>query len=352
MLFLNHPSSNVWQKRQWKNLALPYVLAIFLAIMSMDNLESSTHLPNKPSKGLKERVFIKPDPLDKLETAEDLIVSVKWRIKEYFSSDEYRKKLQNEIKIARYESKDLDLSNFQEKTATIALTESDYEKINTIVLERLQRLEKLEIIPVRQIAFYENNQFVPDLEGGSYGFYYDKDILGWKHYLWIKKNKWEKKFSFPEFGKVYVLDLLSLWEGFGSIEERKKKMSLTIFHECGGHGVMDEDVVRQAGADRVLNMMTSKWKKDPIYSEYLWDKWELHSRLLEYRETLFLLGKIQTINDAITTEHIAQLIQFYQKIGDDITVLFLKKYKPSEVTNVMNVIASNKVDSSAHSTIS
>lgn len=274
-------------------------------------------------------------------TFESVLSDTKSSLNTYFSSDEYRKKLENEIKIEKYWWNDLELTNFEEKIWWIVLDATDNKRVSEIITDRLQKLEAIDIVPVTQIAFYEWWDFSPDLEWSLSGFYYASEIVWWKHYMGVKKNKSDKNFSFPEFGKVYILNLFALGPGFWTQEEKQQYMATTLFHELWWHAVMDYNKGFTKWSERIYRMMTKKWVQDPELKEYFGDKSEIQSRMMEFRHILYLLGQITTISESITESHVNTLITHYQKIHDDISVKLLKKYKALELKNIMNWITMN-----------
>lgn len=274
-------------------------------------------------------------------TFESALSQAKSSLNKYFSSLEYRTKLENEVKIEKYAWNDLELSNFEEKITWIVLSPEDYIRIDAIISDRKNKLETIDIVPVSQIAFHEKWKFMEDLEWSVSWFYYASEIAWWEHYMGIKKNKSDKKFSFPEFGKVYVLDLFSLWSGFWTKEAKHKQMISVLFHELWGHGVMNYDKGFTKWSERVYKIMTKKWENTD-FATYFGDKSEVQSRMMEFRQMLFLLGKIPAISSPIEETHIAILISHYEKNGDDVSVMLLKKYEPLELKNIMNWITMNE----------
>lgn len=270
-------------------------------------------------------------------TFESVVSTVKQDLADYFSSDWYRRKLENELKAANYTWKDLEMDNFQDKLQSVVLSESDYVKIQTIINARLNRVQAIKVIPVKQIGFYEQGRYVPDFEWSTTGFYY-YDLYAWKQYMGVQ-GEGDKSFMKPEFGNVYILNLFALGEGFGTLEEKKQKMITTIFHELGGHGVMEYDKGFTPWAKRLYSLATKKRTGHELWP-YLWDISEFQSRMMEMREILFLSGKLSSVSDSILPEHISFLRSYFGKQGDNISLLFLSKYWNSDIVNLMNGITS------------
>jgi hypothetical protein len=126
---------------------------------------------------MKNNAYEELDKVDKVEgnfTFESALTEAKSSLNEYFSSAEYRIKLENEVKIEKYELEDLTPQNFEEKIASVTLSMEDKVRIDAIISERIKRLDSVVIESVKQIAFSKpvkdksgnilRYKFTPDLE--------------------------------------------------------------------------------------------------------------------------------------------------------------------------------------------